>query len=62
MRTQFARERFGGKDEPVSKDNVKLMGEMIALQALRTVKKFNIFTGKIKREKTLPLNLHAIVK
>ena len=28
--------------EPISADNVKLMGEMIALQALRTVKKFNM--------------------
>ena len=28
--------------EPISKDNVKLMGEMIALQALRTVKKFDM--------------------
>ena len=27
--------------EPISKENVKLMGEMIALQALRTVKKFD---------------------
>ena len=26
--------------EPISKENVKLMGEMIALQALRTVKKY----------------------
>ena len=30
--------------EPISKENVKLMGEMIALQALRTVKKFD---GKV---------------
>ena len=29
-------------DEPISADNVKLMGEMIALQALRTVKKFDM--------------------
>ena len=28
--------------EPISKDNAKLMGEMIALQALRTVKKFDM--------------------
>ena len=28
--------------EPISKDNVKLMGEMIALQALRTVKKYDL--------------------
>lgn len=28
--------------EPISNDNVKLMGEMIALQALRTVKKFDM--------------------
>ena len=29
-------------DEPISSNNVKLMGEMIALQALRTVKKFDM--------------------
>ena len=28
--------------EPISADNVKLMGEMIALQALRTVKKYDM--------------------
>lgn len=28
--------------EPISDENVKLMGEMIALQALRTVKKFDM--------------------
>ena len=28
--------------EPISSENVKLMGEMIALQALRTVKKFDM--------------------
>ena len=28
--------------EPISNENVKLMGEMIALQALRTVKKFDM--------------------
>ena len=28
--------------EPISNENVKLMGEMIALQALRTVKKFDL--------------------
>ena len=28
--------------EPISADNAKLMGEMIALQALRTVKKFDM--------------------
>ena len=28
--------------EPISKDNVKLMGEMNALQALRTVKKYDL--------------------
>ena len=27
--------------EPISKENVKLMGEMIALQALRTVKRYD---------------------
>ena len=29
-------------DEPISVENVKLMGEMIALQSLRTVKKFDM--------------------
>ena len=29
-------------DEPISNENVKLMGEMIALQALRTVKKYGM--------------------
>ena len=29
-------------DEPISAKNIKLMGEMIALQALRTVKKFDM--------------------
>ena len=29
-------------NEPISNENVKLMGEMIALQALRTVKKFDL--------------------
>ena len=28
--------------EPISSENVKLMGEMIALQALRTAKKFDM--------------------
>ena len=28
-------------DEPISAENVKLMGEMIALQALRTAKKYD---------------------
>ena len=64
--TKFSKGKYKNElelfEEPISKDNVKLMGEMIALQALRTVKKFNIFTGKIKRGKTLPLNLHATVK
>ena len=27
--------------EPISEENVKLMGEMIALQALRTVKRYD---------------------
>ena len=41
-------------DEPISQDNVKLMGEMIALQALRTVKKYDfkvadkLYIGLIK--------------
>ena len=28
-------------DEPISNENVKLMGEMIALQTLRTLKKYD---------------------
>lgn len=28
-------------DEPISKENVKLMGEMIAVQTLRTLKKYD---------------------
>ena len=28
--------------EPISPENIKIMGEMIALQALRTVKKFDM--------------------
>lgn len=41
-------------DQPISKSNVKLMGEMIALQALRTVKRFDfnvadkLYIGLIK--------------
>ena len=112
--TKFSKGKYQNDSElfaeRISKENVKLMGEMIALQAFRTVKKFDMkiadklyiglikdlhhlgeidyivsdgydcaqtaicflyqfigrtvheIYGKIKREKTLPLNLHATVK
>ena len=41
--TKFSKEKYRNEGElfaePISTDNVKLMGEMIALQALRTGKK-----------------------
>lgn len=44
--TKFSKGKYRNEgelfSEPISKDNVKLMGEMIALQALRTVKKFDM--------------------
>ena len=44
--TKFSKGKYKNElelfEEPISKDNVKLMGEMIALQALRTVKKFDM--------------------
>ena len=44
--TKFSKGKYRNEGElfaePISKDNVKLMGEMIALQALRTIKKFDI--------------------
>ena len=44
--TKFSKGKYRNESdlfvEPISKDNVKLMGEMIALQALRTVKKFDL--------------------
>ena len=44
--TKFSKGKYKNElelfEEPISKDNVKLMGEMIALQALRTVKKFDL--------------------
>lgn len=44
--TKFSNGKCENEDElfaePISADNVKLMGEMIALQALRTVKKFDM--------------------
>ena len=43
--TKFSKGKYRNEGalfaEPISKDNVKLMGEMIALQALRTVKKYD---------------------
>lgn len=44
--TKFSKGKYKNElelfEEPISKDNVKLMGEMIALQALRTVKKYDL--------------------
>ena len=44
--TKFSKGKYRNEgdlfNEPISSENVKLMGEMIALQALRTVKKFDM--------------------
>ena len=44
--TKFSKGKYRNEgelfNEPISAQNVKLMGEMIALQALRTVKKFDM--------------------
>ena len=44
--TKFSKGKYRNEgelfSEPISKENVKLMGEMIALQALRTVKKYDL--------------------
>lgn len=44
--TKFSKGKYRNEgelfNEPISADNVKLMGEMIALQALRTVKKYDM--------------------
>ena len=44
--TKFSKGKYRNEDElfaePISAENVKLMGEMIALQALRTIKKFDM--------------------
>ena len=44
--TKFSKGKYKNElelfSEPISKDNIKLMGEMIALQALRTVKKYDL--------------------
>ena len=44
--TKFSKGKYCNEGElfaePISKDNVRLMGEMIALQALRTIKKYDI--------------------
>ena len=44
--TKFSKGKYRNEQElfsePISEENVKLMGEMIALQALRTVKQFDI--------------------
>ena len=43
--TKFSKGKYRNEgelfDEPISKSNVKLMGEMIALQTLRTLKKYD---------------------
>ena len=43
--TKFSKGKYHNEGElfaePISNGNVKLMGEMIALQALRTVKKYD---------------------
>lgn len=56
--TKFSKGKYRNEgelfSEPISKENVKLMGEMIALQTLRTVKKFDfkiadkLYIGLIK--------------
>ena len=44
--TKFSKGKYRNEgelfNEPISSENVKLMGEMIALQALRTVKKYDM--------------------
>ena len=44
--TKFSKGKYANESElfaePISTKNVKLMGEMIALQALRTIKKFDM--------------------
>ena len=44
--TKFSKGKYRNEGdlfaEPISNENIKLMGEMIALQALRTVKKFDM--------------------
>ena len=44
--TKFSKGKYRNEgelfDEPISAENVKIMGEMIALQALRTVKKYDM--------------------
>ena len=48
--TKFSKGKYRNEGalfaEPISADNVKLMGEMIALQALRTVKKVRHESGR----------------
>ena len=56
--TKFSKGKYANESElfsePISEDNAKLMGEMIALQALRTVKKYDfriadkLYIGLIK--------------
>ena len=48
--TKFSKGKYRNEgelfDEPISAENVKLMGEMIALQALRTVKKIRFYESQ----------------
>ena len=63
--TKFSKGKYANESElfsePISARNVKLMGEMIALQALRTIKKFDMrvadkcYIGLIKDLYDLPL-------
>ena len=63
--TKFSKGKYSNESElfseSISADNVKLMGEMIALQALRTIKKFDMrvadkcYIGLIKDLYDLPL-------
>ena len=56
--TKFSKGKYANESElfsePISAENAKLMGEMIALQALRTVKKYDfriadkLYIGLIK--------------
>ena len=55
--TKFSKGKYKNElelfEEPISAENVKLMSEMIALQALRTVKKYDL---KIADKLYMPFN------
>jgi len=46
LATKFSKGKYQNEgelfNEPISKNNVKLMGEMIALQSLRTIKRHDL--------------------